>query len=166
MNKEWLIQIVTLLSVVAGAILVILELRQVQTLSRAQLSSDAVAMLVTVQQNTAGDDLAVALEKACLNPDELTLKEAYQLDSYYMSLTMLVTRMYLLSKRDEIYDQEYWKNQIGWMSPIFRTEYGRNWFNNLTFNDDLKKAGNVFIEESNFSDCASSFLQQTTSDDA
>jgi hypothetical protein len=65
------VQIVTGVAVVVGLVLVIVELRQVQTLSRAQLTSDAMIQRGNVQLAMAGENPDVALAKACIEPESL-----------------------------------------------------------------------------------------------
>ena len=80
------IQLATLVSVVVGIGLVFWELQQVRILSRAQLTSDSFAAINSVYLTTAGEGLSAALQTACLNSNELTLKETIEINGYYFSL--------------------------------------------------------------------------------
>ena len=94
------VQISTGLAVIFGLALVVWELQQVKTLSRAQLSSDYIAMMNEVHGYVSGESLAKALAKACTQPAELTLEEALVVDNYYFANLNLVARLVLLSDRD------------------------------------------------------------------
>ena len=161
------IQIATLFSVVVGMALVIWELQQVRTLSRAQLSSDYVTTMNAVNQSVSGEGLSAALETACQNPSELSLKETIELDNYYFSVVNLVARMYLLSERDQLYPQDYWKAQIGFLTPVFASEYGRIWFkerSNFNYDQELLDAGLQFMQTIEPNSCLSQYRRRVLND--
>ena len=128
MKIDRVIQLATLIAVVVGLALVVWELQQVRTLTRAQLSSDFVDTLIAVNQMPVGESLSSALAKACLSPNELSLDEMIEIDRYYFAILNLVNRVYLLSDRDGIYPDQYWRSQLGFLTPIFSSPYGRIWF--------------------------------------
>ncbi len=143
-QSDW-IQLLSSLAIIAGIILVIVELRQAEQLARAQLTSDYVETMNGVHGSVLGEDLASALSKACLNPEELTLEETYILDSYYFTQANLVSRMILLTERDGLYEEDYWTGQLSHLRTAFSSSYGRAWFKQI----DQDGWPPLFFEEAN-----------------
>ena len=133
-RSDW-IQLLSSLAILAGIILVIVDLRQAEQLARAQLTSDYVETMNGVHGSVLGENLASALSKACLNPEELTLEETYILDSYYFTQANLVSRMILLTERDGLYEDGYWTGQLSHLRHSVRAMGG------LGFNRLIKMAG-------------------------
>ena len=124
------VQIVTGVAVVVGLVLVIVELRQVQTLSRAQLSSDAMIQRTNIQMALAGENAAAALAKACIDPESLRPDEMRTLDAYLYARYLSILRMGLLTYRDGLYTEKYLQlTAAGTIrETILDTAYGRAWF--------------------------------------
>jgi hypothetical protein len=128
MKKTDWIQLISSLAIIAGIGLVVVELRQSEQLTRMQLTSDYVESMNNVHGAVVGEGLAIALAKACLSPEELTLEETYILDSYYSMQANLVSRMILLTERDELYEEGYWRGQLSNLRRAFSSHYGQAWF--------------------------------------
>jgi len=127
-NTSW-IQIVTGFAVVVGLVLVIWELQQVRTLARAQLTSDFFALTSNKQVAMMGENPSATLSKACSDPENLTIDEMMILDHYYVSQMDFITRMELLTVRDGLYREGYWRELApGYLYVIFESAPGRAWF--------------------------------------
>lgn len=124
------VQVLTGIAVVVGVVLVIVELRQVQTLARAQLTSDTMIQRMNIELAAAGENPAVALSKACLDPESLRPDEMRALDAYLYSRVLGMYRFAILTYRDGLYTEEYLSRLIpGLMrTNILETAYGRAWF--------------------------------------
>ena len=121
-------QIVTGAAVVLGLILVIVELRQMQAISRAQFSSDLLVGRMDREMVIVGENFAETLTKACLEPETLTPADMRALDSYYSTLEVEMYRFAALTYRDGIYAEDYLTNRLASsFAQRFDTAYGRAW---------------------------------------
>ena len=118
-------------SIIVGLALVILELRQVQTLARAQLTSDAVATNNSIHTAMLGESAAEVVEKACLKPESLTLRDSVILDAYYFANANILARLALHTDRDGVYPEGYWQENMFYLYPILNSHYGREWLTDL-----------------------------------
>ncbi len=122
------IQIGTGLAVIAGLGLVVWELQQVRTLTRAQLTSELFAISASLNASISGENPAAALAKACTSPESLTREEAIVVDAFYDSQLQLAGRAMILTDRDGIYPEGYWQsNSGGYFASIVESAYGRAW---------------------------------------
>ena len=121
------IQVVTAVAVLFGLGLVVWELQQVRTLTRAQLTSENVAINNEIYTSMLGEHAAQVVAKACLAPEELTLTESIVLNDYYLAHANLLARLALISDRDEVYAPGYWRENFYYLNPILKSLYGRMW---------------------------------------
>ena len=82
--KEWL-QVISNLTIVAGIILVVIELGQTQRLVQAQLVSDRQLQRANLHASFAGENPNQILAKACTNPNELTTEEVIALTQLFQA---------------------------------------------------------------------------------
>ena len=167
MNIDRAIQLATLVSVIVGVGLVIWELRQAHTLSRAQLTSDSLSSINSVYLTASGENLSAALETACLKREELTLKESIEINAYYFSLLNVTLRVYHLAERDGIYPSGYWQRALGNLLPILASEYGQIWFrerSNRDYPQELLDAGLALMDEIDPKKCLISYERRTGGD--
>ena len=160
---EKYIHVVTLVSVAVGLALIIWELQQVKTLTRAQLSSDYVTAMNEVHGSVSGENLAKALAKACTSPEDLSLEEALIVENYYYALLNLVARLALLADRDGIYAEGYWREQIGFLRPFLGSPYGRAWFLQLPgtgYPEEVIAAGKELMQTIEPNRCHSEYLKR------
>jgi hypothetical protein len=125
------IQVITAVFVLIGLGLVVWELQQVKTLTRAQLTSESVATHISIFTSMLGEEAASVLAKACLNPEELTLQEAVILDNYYLANANLLARLILQTDRDGVYPEGSWRDSLFYLNPILASRYGREWILSL-----------------------------------
>lgn len=122
-------QVVGGAAVILGLGLVVWELQQVKTLTRAQLTSDLFAISVANHDTVMGESAAAVLAKACTDPAELSLEESTILNHFYVGQLELVSRMVVLTDRDGLFAPDYWKiPATGYFATVFETAYGRAWF--------------------------------------
>ncbi len=163
------VQISTGLAVISGLALVVWELQQVKTISRAQLTSENIALMNEIHGYVSGESLAKALAKACIHPEELTLEEALVVENYYFANVNLVARMHTLADRDGIYPEGYWQVQIWSLSPIGSSRYGKAWFSQLDpaeWPPGLIDAGKEYMQSFESTRCNSEYQKRIAIVDA
>jgi hypothetical protein len=77
------IQILTGLAILAGLVLVVIEMYQARMLATLQLTQDGYAEHFAFQRQIMGENPAPILTKACLTPNELTDAEMTVVMAYY-----------------------------------------------------------------------------------
>ncbi len=154
------------IAILIGLGLVVWELQQVRTLSRAQLSSDYIAEMNALNESVSGEMLAAALAKACEAPADLTLEESLVVTNFYYASLNLVARIHLLSERDGIYPSDYWRTQLGFLRPVVNSKYGRAWFRQLHgvgFPSGLIEAGKKYMSTIEPDRCSKEHAERLTS---
>ena len=132
MNPErvtiW-IQVATGIAVVAGLGLVVWELQQVKTLTRAQLTSDHFAAEFGLDASVMGENPSDTLAKACSDPTQLSHSEVRILSELYGTRLEFVERIKILTQRDGIYEEGYWETRLRTeLAQVFDSAFGRVWF--------------------------------------
>ena len=80
--ETWL-QLLTLLSVVAGVALVVWELQQTRAMTLTELVHGTITDIQTDRSANYGENLAHVQYKACFEPSELTHSEAFILGAFF-----------------------------------------------------------------------------------
>ncbi len=127
------------LAVLAGIILIAVEIRQASRLVEAQLASDEAALWVEIDNSRQGENLADALAKAIEHPEDLTLAEMLEVDGY------LYTFVGQLWRRGQLYELgigDSMETVVGsWVPEYFGNEFARAWWAESKF-----KFGDAFVE--------------------
>jgi hypothetical protein len=110
-----------------------------------------------------GEEAAAILAKACVDPQKLTLHEAKVLNSYYFAKANVLAQLALLSDRDGIYPEGYWKENMFYLSPMLDSQYGREWLLDSIgagWPADFVEVTRAEIDQAGPPECESRFLQR------
>jgi hypothetical protein len=147
-----IVQIVTGLAVVAGLVVVILELRQAHEIARAEQTNEFRSKYDKLATAEMGEILPAALANACRSPQDLTDAEFVALNAYYISLLMVVRNSYL-EKGEDIASRTTWRDYaIASFDSIFLTAPGRAWWREkvqldwLKIPDEVRDLGNDHLD--------------------
>ena len=152
--KEWL-QISSNIAILIGILLVYLEIQQNQTLTRAQLASEGLVMRADKANNLMGESPNIVLEKACLQPNDLTTGDKIVLSQIFQSRMAEAMR----SKRIEDESNIGLSYEGGFryaFRSIFNYEYGRDWFSRGReyLSEDMAEIADREFSSERVSDCA------------
>ena len=124
--SDW-IQILATIGVVAGLLLVALELRQNSNLARADMNSQAGLAAQSIQSALRDREFAVVFRKSIEQPHELELEEKLMMHGYYRDLVGLLSRELIMIARGVFNDDsKYVAAQI--VRDGLGTEFGRAWW--------------------------------------
>ena len=159
------IQSFTGIAVIVGLGLVVWELQQVRTLTRAQLTSDYFSVTTSVYLTIAGENPSSAMAKACSDPEKLSMGEILVLNRYFASHMSILSRMQLLTDRDELYEKGYWQELAPvHFAPILRTAYGRVWFmeqlSGRGWSQELLQTGQHVMDQLGSVSCKSRYVER------
>jgi len=142
-----IIQIVTAIAVLAGLGLVYVELRQSKDIARAQLFSDGWLESIQHDMVIMGENSASVIQRACLEPEEMSLQELTILNKYFGSLMSQPLRLYSLGQTGVI-DAEVWKVSTPY-EEIMSTRYGLVWWEQVAadwMEPEIKTYGDKVFE--------------------
>ncbi len=130
MNHEKInsvVQIATLVALVAGFILVTWELQQNKDLAYGQILTEELTRFHDRHLTIMSEDPREALIKASLRPDELTEKDLVTLHAYYSTMTLNWTSI-LLTQRIGGLDRLPWEVTVANQTRMyFSSPIGRRW---------------------------------------
>ena len=123
---EWL-QVIGSFGVLAGLILVALQIQQNTVLVRAELRSNAADAWINIDASKQSESFASVLAKSIVEPQELTAAEILELDGY------LFTYMDQLDRDQDLYDLGVFDNPPkslvrGSLHDYFGNEFARAWW--------------------------------------
>ena len=150
-------QSLTAVAVLIGLGLVVWELQQVKTLTRAQLSNETFAINIGYQASLLGDAPIEVLAKACMEPENLDAQDLILLGYHYDSVQRQILRLYQLDMvADLSSDLEVpgWEgagekelNSIALLLELLRTEPGKLFYEKLDWwPDEMKSMGERISE--------------------
>ena len=123
---DW-IQIVATIGVVAGLMLVAIELRQNSNLARAEMNSQMGFAWQSVQSALRDREFAAVFRKSIEQPHELEFDERLMIHGYYRDLVGILTReMLMIGRGVFVDDSKYVAAQV--VRQGLGTEYGRTWW--------------------------------------
>ena len=128
MNTERLnnwVQTTTGIAIVIGLVLVIWELRQNREATQSQLTSEYWSMSSQMQATVMGEDAAIALAKACDNPQSLTKADLVILDHYYLALINRMDRLASLQDRGSFYSDYQVSDESIYLYVLMESTAGR-----------------------------------------
>ncbi len=154
---NWM-QSLTAVAVLIGLGLVVWELQQVKTLTRAQLSSETFAINIGYQASLLGDAPIEVLAKACMEPENLDAQDLILLGYHYDSVQRQIVRLYLLDMVADLssdLEAPGWEgygekelNSIALLLELLRTEPGKLFYEEKTdwWPDEMKSFGERISE--------------------
>ena len=156
---EWL-SIASNLAVLAGIFLVVIEMRQNQTLVRAELASEAYAIRIDTNNKLIGETPEVVLAKACLHHEDLTPEDRLILKRIVGSKLMLPLRGSII---DGIADLGVdWRPtlQVAFRE-IFSIQFGREYYaaNPELFSEEFRAIGDAILADTSAISCADPYSQ-------
>jgi len=124
--SEWL-QVISSFGVLAGLILVALQIQQSTTLVRAELRSSAADAWINIDASKQSEGFAGVLAKSIVKPQELTVAEILELDGY------LFTYIDQLGRDRDLYDAGIFDDPPellvrGSLYDYFGNEFARAWW--------------------------------------
>jgi hypothetical protein len=124
--NEWL-QVIGSFGVLAGLILVALQIQQSTVLVRAELRSNASDAWIAIDASKQSESFASVLAKSIVNPQELTAAEILELDGY------LFTYIDQLGRDRDMYDEGIFDDPPealvrGSLYDYFGNEFARAWW--------------------------------------
>lgn len=119
-------QVVATLLVGIGLLLVIVQMRQTESLTRAQIASDALSLVVTGLQGLGGEDIADSIAKSCLEPSKMTPADLVRVDAYFESLYMMTARARQVQRVGD-FDYELDDIRRAYFEAITRFRHGPWW---------------------------------------
>lgn len=114
------------LGVIAGLILVAVQIRQNTEITRAQVANDWFMADMQLELTMMGENPATAWTKAVFSPDDLNRDDAAVLDRYFnfgLVQVQRLERMHELGLADE-----QWTERIGYLRWHLGNEVGRRWW--------------------------------------
>lgn len=129
MNSDKLGRWLTLaanLGVIAGLILVAVQINQNTAITKAQIANDYYLADMTLELAMMGENPADSFNKAIYAPDEITTADAVVLDRYFNYGMVQIQR---LQKMDELgMAYEGWRERVNYLKWHFGNEVGQRWW--------------------------------------
>ena len=91
-DREFIIQLATLASVITGVALVVWELRQSREMVHVQLVHGTISEISQERSAMYGENLAQTLSTACFSPADLSNDQFFMLDAYFSNQINRVIR--------------------------------------------------------------------------
>ncbi|NKC00030.1 MAG: hypothetical protein GKR90_16235 [Pseudomonadales bacterium] len=123
---HWL-QVGANIGILAGLIMVGLQINQASYLVRNQLVSDQASDRMSTMENMLGENPAEIFAKAVTTPDQLTDAELVVMDSW-MTREIIYARRVRQLVDSNIYPSEAWENHRGVIDYAFGSKFGRKWW--------------------------------------
>ena len=125
--NRWLARAANL-GLLAGLIMVALQLNQTSELARAQLINEGNIAVSQVWTGLMGEDSAEAIAKSIENPEEMTFADFMVVDAYLYTAMNIFHRNYELA-REGIFDTADWQQSIDSQGTWFLgNAFGRAWW--------------------------------------
>jgi hypothetical protein len=117
------------LGVIAGLILVAVQINQNTAITKAQIANDYYIADMTLELAMMGENPADSFNKAVYAPDEITTADAVVLDRYFNYGMVQIQR---LQKMDELgMAYEGWRERVNYLRWHFGNEVGQRWWNEV-----------------------------------
>ena len=125
-NWRDLAELIGIAAVVVGLLLVFQELRQSQSIARAQLNSSQMEALLDLNHREMDGEFSQIWVKSRTQPENLTLVEQHQVDAYLQSV-LLIYRRELANYRLGIFEE--WESLVNPAASYYFGEgYGRQFW--------------------------------------
>ncbi len=151
MNSDRLGRWLTLaanIGVIAGLILVAVQINQNTAITKAQMANDYFIADMALELAMMGENPADSFHKAVYTPDEVTTADAVVLDRYFNYGMVQIQR---LQKMDELgMADEGWRERVDYLRWHFGNEIGRRWWNQVRDDypaDFRQYVDNILVED-------------------
>lgn len=131
MNMEVLLRwlpVATNIGILAGLILVAVELNQTAKLARAEFITDGNNVANQIYASMIGENPLAAVARSFECPERLDFEDFVVLDTYLFTMFNNFYRNYQLAQ-EGLYSDEDWKNPIGQLAHwLLKYPFGRAWW--------------------------------------
>jgi hypothetical protein len=137
------------IGVIAGLILVAVQINQNTAITKAQIANDYYIADMELELAMMGENPADSFNKAVYTPDEITTADAVVLDRYFNYGMVQIQR---LQKMDELgMAYEGWRERVNYLRWHFGNEVGQRWWNEVKdgYPDEFREyVDNILTEDS------------------
>jgi len=140
------------LGVIAGLILVAVQINQNTAITKAQVANEYYIADMTLELAMMGENPADSFTKAVYAPDEITTADAVVLDRYFNYGMVQIQR---LQKMDELgMAYEGWHERVNYLRWHFGNEIGRRWWNQVKdgYSDEFREYVDKILTEDSLSE--------------
>ena len=130
--------------VLAGLILVAVQIRQNTRVTKAQMANDWYLADMELELAMMGENPAASWTKAVYSPDELTHQDAAILDRYFNYGLVQLQRLHQMSEWGMADDR--WKDRISYLRWHLGNDVGRRWW--AHFKDGFPPEFATMVDES------------------
>jgi len=120
------ISIITNLGVIAGLVMVGVEISQNSEMLRITAARESTASIVETVTQQMDTDVALTLAKA-FDGEPLSISEVVVLEGYLFPLLLIIQDDYIDFQRG-VYSEERWRSRAAFVRAIFLTEATRKWW--------------------------------------
>lgn len=136
---EWL-QTGSSVGIIAGLVLVAVEMRQNSELVRMQLIQEETNSYIAGEMAIAGENFAEIFQKMLEEPENLTLSEMRVIEADYWGHTMYRWLGAYKLYEEGLYEAEAWQSMVDYdASFMFGNPYGRAWWDSNGTEDVIPK---------------------------
>ena len=146
-----------IVAVLFGLGLVVWELQQAREIAKIQSVSDAMAAYSQRVQAMMGEESAVAVARACDEPDSLTTEDMIVLAHFYTEVLNNMRWHFSLQEVSDdlaVFDWQRWSANF---ANIFATEYGRWWWQMGSREPEITEVGNRILADLDAPNCSEYF---------
>ena len=123
-----IVQLITGIAVVAGLVLVVLQLQQTQDIARKQQQNAMRLNYDMLTMSIVGEDLSASIARACEQPQQLTGADLVALNAYFLELLVFVLYAYR-EEGTEFNSNRPWRIYAdGSFDAMFLTAAGKAWW--------------------------------------
>ena len=138
------------IGVIAGLVLVAIQIHQNTEITRAQIANDYFLADMSLELAMMGEDPAVALAKAVYEPDVLTRPDAVVLDRYF---NYGLVQLHRFQEMEELgMAPENWEKRVGYLRWHLGNEIGRRWWREVkdSYPEDFRQRVDEILESGQY----------------
>ena len=137
--------------VIAGLVLVAVQINQNSEITRAQIANDYFLADMNLELKMMGEDPASSWVKAVYTPDEITEQDAVILDRYFNYGVVQILRLQEMNELGLAPDD--WEDRVDYLSWHLGNEVGRRWwaYSKSGWPEDKAKHIDGLLESRNYS---------------
>ena len=118
------------LGVVAGLVLLAVELRQNTQVVRGQATASLMSGLASAEIALMGEDATAAFVKAVESPETLTSEDIFKVWAMLNVITLAARQTHEMYVMD-LASEEAWRTAVGWASGTLNFPFGRVWWSEM-----------------------------------
>jgi hypothetical protein len=139
------------LGVIAGLILVAVQINQNTQITKAQIANDYFLADMALELAMMGEDPAVSWNRAVYAPDELTSEDAVVLDRFFNYGLVQIHRLQEMDKMGMAH--EGWQERLEYLGWHLGNEVGRRWWGSVRedYSAEFREKVDGILTRSNYS---------------